>query len=777
MSSGNIQVILYRDFFINEEKKLKQVLVANVSDSLTLYSKINEILDAVDENERYNVHYSLAYCADVDKEKGIPLRTFLAQDIVPIDLDGIDLDKKEEYIDIVIRTLGIDRAKTGIYCSGNGLHLIVRLPHRIESFDQFKELRYNYVAMCGEINQEIFNSGLIGNADTQRWSASATLRLPNTTNKKDGKPDTQAYVIQGNVEPQNLELTKFGEDEVEEIKFRKVDTQAVLTGCEFLKWCVNNQSSVKEPQWYAMIGILAYVPDIGKQLCHDYSKEHPSYDHNTTEAKYNQAKELGKPRLCDSVARVFDCKTCSNYGLCKTPLQLKDKSFIATEDTGFHTPKVKDGVITGYTPCYDDMLLFLLKNFDYVFEPKSKAFYIWNGKHWTEKPLKFLHKFCTDHFIPTASNKMRLEFEGLATARNHVPENFFSDKSHGLINFNNGVLRLKDRKLLPHSKAYGFMNVLPYDYDPEAKCPEFDRMMDNITNSDESMKQVILEYMGYCISGMPSSWGQKAMIITGPGGTGKSTFLDILRSMVGNDGYSSVPLEEFRNATMRGNMYGKLFNVTEETKYNSLRDSTEFKNIVTGGSVVIKYLWREPFTTELNTKLILACNEIPPTGDKTDATYRRLIIVPFIRKFYDKNNEDNVERDIRERVKREMSGVYNKVLSALDVLTKQNMFSRSRASDQALAEYQDENDVLKCFINDHVMEADKSFFIKSRTLYATYKDWCHENNIREVHSSIGFGRKIARYLGQTKVTRDGEATTRIYEGYRIINPRLGGADF
>lgn len=771
---GNIQVIAYREFFIDGKPKLKQELRANVSDSVSLFSKIDTILNAMEDN--WNIHYTLAYCANVDKDKGIPLRTFLSQDLVPIDLDGIELEKKEEYITIVLDVLQSEKNKTGIFCSGNGLHFIIKMDTRITSVDKFKALSSSYHALCGEINQRIFDAGLLGHADTQRWTLSATLRLPNTENRKEDNV-TQAYTIQGNVEAQDFDLAVYAPTDHEPEVYRAVDSPAVLNGCEFLRWCVHNQKDVKEPQWYAMIGILAYIPEIGKALCHQYSSEHPDYDHETTEAKYNQARDLGKPRICESVAKVFDCRTCTNYGKCKTPLQIKSDDFIATKDTGFHTQIIKDGVVKGYKPHYDDLYKFMLQQLDYIYDTESDSMFVWTGKYWKDESWLTVDAFSTKHFIPLANNTLRNEFKGLVKSRNHVSSDFFEEKTEGMINFNNGILRIHDRKMLPHSKTIGFQYVLPYDYDGKAECPEFDRLMDDVTMQDESLKQILLEYMGYCISSMPASWGQKALILEGPGGTGKSTFLDILRAMVGDQSYSSVNLEDFDKPHMTSQMVGKLFNACEEVKFDALRDSTHFKNISTGGTITVKKLYKNTYTTKINAKLICSCNEIPPTNDRTNATYRRMLLVPFRNEFYKQEDEAAVDRNVAKRIAaNEMGGVYNRVLSALDVLIKQNAFSKSVTADKILAEYKDANDIVRSFCSEHIESTqDDDMFTLSTSIFKEWREWCRENNIKDTYNSMAFGKRFSKAFNKASCIKSIKGINyRGYKGIRIIHSNLGG---
>ena len=64
-----------------------------VTSIVSMFNNIDAIINLIPENERYDVHFTLANChrPSKDKEKKIPLRLFAYQDAIPFDLDGIDL--------------------------------------------------------------------------------------------------------------------------------------------------------------------------------------------------------------------------------------------------------------------------------------------------------------------------------------------------------------------------------------------------------------------------------------------------------------------------------------------------------------------------------------------------------------------------------------------------------------------------------------------------------------------------------------------------------------
>ena len=152
-----------------------------------------------------------------------------------------------------------------------------------------------------------------------------------------------------------------------------------------------------------------------------------------------------------------------------------------------------------------------------------------------------------------------------------MDDDFFHGKTDGYINFKNGILHIASRTLKPHTPEMGFKYVLPYDYNPNSTCPNFEKFLKDITLDDVELSNIILEYMAYAISGIDPFWGQKALIMVGNGSNGKSTLIQAMQDLVGPMSYSTVTLTQMANENMRETLVNKLFNISEEEKYDSPR--------------------------------------------------------------------------------------------------------------------------------------------------------------------------------------------------------------
>ena len=90
------------------------------------------------------------------------------------------------------------------------------------------------------------------------------------------------------------------------------DIKLILGKCAFVRHCQNDSAGLPEPEWYALLSILARCKD-GARLVHEWSAEHPKYNPAETDAKLKQAMDKAGPRTCESIKADFGtyCNDCA----------------------------------------------------------------------------------------------------------------------------------------------------------------------------------------------------------------------------------------------------------------------------------------------------------------------------------------------------------------------------------------------------------------------------------------------------------------------------------
>ena len=736
-----IQILGLRDYEVHGKIKKKEDFfykkwrAESVPD---LFNRLDEYMNKiwrVPQEERINLYYTAASCVE---DRG---RRLERQEVIPFDVDDIDILRAEDYIPVVCNAIGIKRKETAIVMSGNGLQFIVGIKEPITDEHFFGENRKKYKELCNEIDKGLRSSALPGHADASVFSAARLLRLPNTLNVKIGKESRAAHVIESKIVPIHSPISSIeGEDlpppipkpqaEVKDKGKRydllPLDREGVLTGCDFIKFTKINPTEVKEPQWYSMLSILGRID---RKIAHEYSAGHSDYSYDECDSKIDQALEASGPITCEHISTQWSgCEGCKHYKKVKSPISIRRDAFIRSKELGFRTLNLNKNPPTQGKPDYSDLLKYFSIKHPYVSLAEYRSMYTWNGKYWESYPLNKVKAFAEQHIDYPPTNSERVEFLEKSLVNNMKDQEFLNP--YGYANFQNGMLRLPGGKstgellhdmeafkLYDHDPALGLTYILPFDYGKEEDCPRFKKFIKEVTCDDPTLEYVLQEYMGYALSNSDPELGERALFLLGEGSNGKSVFLDVMKWLAGDDNYSSVPIDQLEKETSRFELYGKLFNVTEETPRAGLKDSSIFKNLVTGGTMIIRQLYKDPMTVKNKTKLIMAANELPRNQDVSKGMFRKILIVPFNATF----EGEKIDRGIRQKLKEELPGIFNWAMEGYERLRKNSFhFTASTAVSNEVSLYQDLSDPLRAWCRENVSVVDDDVFTPIEELYAKY---------------------------------------------------------
>ena len=110
------------------------------------------------------------------------------------------------------------------------------------------------------------------------------------------------------------------------------------------------------------------------------------------------------------------------------------------------------------------------------------------------------------------------------------------------IAFNNGIYDLIDETLNPFSPEIIVTNKIPWDYQDDAYDELTDKTLNKLACDDESIRALLEECVGYCMY-RRNEIG-RAFILTGEKANGKSTFLKMVKNVLGEKNISALDLKE-----------------------------------------------------------------------------------------------------------------------------------------------------------------------------------------------------------------------------------------
>lgn len=192
----------------------------------------------------------------------------------------------------------------------------------------------------------------------------------------------------------------------------------------------------------------------------------------------------------------------------------------------------------------------------------------------------------------------------------------------------NGILNLVTGELEEANKTEINTIYLPFEYnsDPEYS-PRIDQFMKDITNGDPIKMQFLYQIAGYCL--LKKNLFEKFVICKGEGGTGKSTYMNLLHKLVGGDiNCSHIGLADFDRDYYLASTVGKLLNIDDDVVDGKLLENTgRFKSIISGNIISVRQIYREVMDFVPYITCIFSCNKLPRIMDKTSGLYRRMILI------------------------------------------------------------------------------------------------------------------------------------------------------
>ena len=719
-----------------------------------LFKNIDKVLEKIPEKDRWNLFYTLAHCKEGKRE-------FESLGVIAFDLDGCETKRQDEYIQTVLSVLNVPSDSVAVVSSGHGFHFIVDTKKPLcASKEDFKILKPHYKSVCVQINKALHEAGLPGSTDTTIFEPRRLLRLPKTINRKPGKPEVTAQLVQGKMKPVDFDLKALsGLPDVGEkdqlntkvlAKFPRCDSQAIMDGCEFIKNFRDNPNSMSEGQWYAALSITGRMNDEsdkdGYEWSHELSKGYKGYDPDETDEKLEQALDASGPRTCENINGLWDgCKSCAFKGKVSSPILIRGANSIPTEHTGFHnqpfTGKGKP------TPNYQDLRTYFDRHHPYKGLAGSGMVHIWQEGYYKYYERLCLEEFAQNHFDPPAKSNMTKEFSSLITRTNLMPVDWWSETTRRRINFKNGYLDIRSMNFMPHDAGLGFRYALPYEYLPTATAPTFIKMLDMITEGNKAKKDVLLEYMGYCLSN-DDCWTQKAMLLVGDGANGKSTLLNTLGELAGDGNHVNFSMKLLNDSEYnRQALDGKLFNVSDETPTKAMAENSLFKSLVTGDKIQVRSPYKDPYFIKNSAKLIFSANELPGSTDTSYGFWRRLIVVPLNATFT--KESEGYDPHINLKLSKELPGIFNMVMEGYKRLVKNQKFTDCKEVSEALKDYQLENDsVLRYFNESITVHTNGGFgehFSPVKDLYLNYKNQTESEGVRPV-TMQKFSKTLAKLV-------------------------------
>ena len=350
-----------------------------------------------------------------------------------------------------------------------------------------------------------------------------------------------------------------------------------------------------------------------------------------------------------------------------------------------------------------------------------------------------LHTAMVD-LLPSLSTSRRRECFNYIKVCRATPEKKLAPPH--LIPFRHRVYNLKTGEFLDYSPEMVFLNRFPWDYHPDAPyCKTVADTLTAIASGDAEVLKLILESFGNCFYLLNSYRG--AVALYGPSGSnGKSTLLNMLKRMVGAENASYLSLQDTAQRFRLMEVYGKAANIGDDIPDSVLLDSSLFKKLATGETVIAEKKGQDPVSFQSYAKFFFALNGLPPVKDKSEAFFSRILLVPMNADFSTAGRRDASLKD-REWTQEEMEYLVMLAMDGLKRLLSKGEFTKPPCVMRAMAEYELENNPILGFLDEYGSLVNQP----TEKVYSDFRRWCESSGHRNVTTRKRFTAEVCRLAG------------------------------
>lgn len=253
-------------------------------------------------------------------------------------------------------------------------------------------------------------------------------------------------------------------------------------------------------------------------------------------------------------------------------------------------------------------------------------------------------------------------------------------------------------KLLEHNRDDMISKLMPVDYDPTAKCPNWRKFLDTVQPEIE-MQEFLQRYCGYCLTGLTRE--QKMVFNYGGGRNGKSTFVDTLAWIFADYG-TTVPIETLTGTEQRKGsdatpdlvkLPGARFVRASEPEQGTQFKEALIKALTGGEAIMIRRMMQEFVEVVPEFKLMISGNHKPEIRGSDDGIWRRVLLIPWLVQIA----KEDVDRNLPEILKQEASGILTWLVEGC-LRYLQEGLEEPEQIRAATEEYRQESDKLRLFL-------------------------------------------------------------------------------
>jgi putative DNA primase/helicase len=248
-----------------------------------------------------------------------------------------------------------------------------------------------------------------------------------------------------------------------------------------------------------------------------------------------------------------------------------------------------------------------------------------------------------------------------------------------------------------------------FDFDPQARCPRWERFLEEVFPGDQESQMTIEEQLGY---GMTNDTRfEKGSLWVGEKRSGKSTLVWVQERLAGAGGCASLSFHDWmKTENSRAHLLGKKVAVFPDVRLKPAKtygltgydpggldhqSAQLLLNIIGRDTIAIGRKFKEAWQGRLSVKVIITTNEVPNLQDAGGVLVSRFIMLDFKQSFFGREDVN-----LRDKLELELPGIANRCLAAYRRLRERGRFIQPTAGLSLVKKIEEKVDPYTAFMRD-----------------------------------------------------------------------------
>jgi putative DNA primase/helicase len=417
--------------------------------------------------------------------------------------------------------------------------------------------------------------------------------------------------------------------------------------------------------------------------------------------------------------------------------------------------------------CHSQGAWFRYNGFFWVKDQTGVAF------HWARKLARELaqdqsdrHRYITSKvsFAAAVERYARHDPQIAVTADYWDRDPFLLGTPAGTVDLRTGELRAS----VPDDGITKSISVAPLD----EPCPLWLRFLNEATGNDGELIRFLQQWCGYALTG--STREHALVFVYGPGGNGKSVFLNIVAAIL-RDYAATAAMDTFtasksdKHPTDLAMLRGARLVTASETEEGRAWAEARIKQMTGGDRVSARFMRQDFFEFTPQFKLMIVGNHKPVLRNVDDAARRRFNIVPFLVK------PAQPDRELEQKLMHEAPGILQWMIQGcLD--WQAHGLVRPASVKAATESYFSDQDLIGQWLEDccDVQPGKASLWDKTANLFESWTEYATKAGEQPGSTKAFSETLLRRGFERYRAPHDG---SRAFRFIRVKTSKKIGSDF